>query len=58
MGGAQYTAKSGLGFRATISFIKTRRIVIKKSDTHPSIQIPMVKLRDSIAYGLGVLYEF
>lgn len=58
MGGAQYLTKSGLGFRATICFIKTRKIVIKKSDDHPAIQIPMIKLRDSIAYGLGALYQF
>jgi hypothetical protein len=58
MGGAQYLTEMGLGFRGSMSFIRTRKIVIKKSDAHPSIQIPMIKLRDSIAYGLGAFWVF
>lgn len=58
MGGAQYLTDTGLGFRGSMSFIRTRKIVIKKSDDHPSIQIPMIKLRDSIVYGLGAFWVF
>jgi len=58
MGGAQYQTKSGLGFRGTMSFVRTRKIVIKKNDEHPSIHIPMIKLRDSIVYGLGAFWVF
>jgi len=58
MGGAQYLTESGLGFRGSMSFIRTRKIVIKKSDAHPSIHIPMIKLRDSIVYGLGAYWVF
>lgn len=58
MVGAQYLAQNGLGFRGSMNFIKTRRIIIKKSDNHPSVQIPMLKLKDSIVYGLGAFWVF
>jgi hypothetical protein len=58
MGGAQYLTRSGLGFRGTMSFIKTRKIVLKKSDDNSSIQIPRIKLRDSVVYGLGAFWVF
>lgn len=58
MCGIQYLTTSGLGFRSTISFVKTRKIVIKKDDMHPSIYIPIIKLKDSIVYGLGAFWVF
>lgn len=57
-GGAQYLTDFGLGFRGTFSFIKTRRMVIKKSDDHKSIFIPTIKPKDSMVYGLGCFYSF
>jgi len=44
--------------RATISFIKTRKIIIKKDDIHESIYIPTIKLKDSLVYGLGAFWVF
>lgn len=58
MGGAQYLTDFGLGFRGTLSFIKTRRMVIRKSDDHKSIFIPTIKPKDSLVYGLGCFYSF
>jgi hypothetical protein len=58
MGGVQYLTKSGLGFRGTLSFVKTRKIIIKKNDECQSIHIPMIKLKDSLVYGLGAFWVF
>lgn len=58
MGGAQYLTDYGLGFRGTITFVKTRNIVIKKNDNHPSLIIPTIKAKDSIVYGIGGFYNF
>lgn len=58
MGGAQYLTRINIGFRGTVSFVKTRKIIIKKNDEHPSIHIPMIKLKDSIVYGLGAFWVF
>jgi hypothetical protein len=58
MGGLQYEADCGLGFRTTVSLIRTGKLVIKKDDDHPSVYVPMIKPKDSIVYGVGTFWAF
>lgn len=58
MAGTQYLTDSGLGIRGSLTFIKTRKIVIRKNDDNPSLIIPTIRPKDSIVYGIGGFYNF
>ena len=57
MGGAQYLMDSGLGFRSTVSSISSKKIVFKNFNG-TSIEVPRIKMRDSLSCGLGVFWLF
>jgi opacity protein-like surface antigen len=58
MGGLKYNHSCNIGFRTTVSFIKTGNMIIYSNDgLSPKFPIS-IKLRDSFIYSIGIFYEF
>jgi hypothetical protein len=57
MGGTQYLMDSGLGFRGTVSAISSKKIVFRNFNGS-SVDVPRIKMRDSLVCGLGAFWLF